>query len=273
ALMGLFAARYYRSRLAFVGLPFRPHVVAVVGLFLVTEAGLALWDLFHGAAAGGVANWAHVGGFIFGLACAQAMRLPEAGRRAYLRADAAQAMDKSMPGSAIKRWEMLLAREPANPAAHVELARAWLLLGDSDLASRHFVSALRLYLQDNRRSQAARLYQEVRQAGLPTTGPLRPGVSSDLALTPTELMAIGSALEENKQYADAAETLQMLAARFPDATEADTALIKAVHLYIQHLARPEEGRLLLRLFAERYPLSPLRSLAAELEKRIAAISS
>jgi len=267
-LVGLFAARYYRSRLAFVGLPFRPHVVAVVALFLIANIGLALWDLLHGAAAGGVANWAHVGGFVFGLACAQVMRLPEAGRRAYLRADAARAMDKSMPGSAVKRWEMLLARDPDNPSAHAELARAWLLLGDSDLSARHFLSAIRLYLKHNQRPEAAQLYLEAHQAAIPVPGTKRLGARVDLSLSSTELFAVGSTLEESKQFEIAAETLQMLAARFPESTEAETALLKAAHLYVDHLSRPEEARILLRLFAERYPLSPWRNLAADLNRRV-----
>src|SRR5579862_1247327 len=109
-LIGLYAVRYYRARLSFIGLWFQPHVVTVISVFLAYEIGSGLWDLASHATEAGVAHWSHIGGFVFGLSCAQALHLDEVGQREYLTQDASRAMDRSVPGAAIRRWETLLNR-------------------------------------------------------------------------------------------------------------------------------------------------------------------
>jgi membrane associated rhomboid family serine protease/TolA-binding protein len=256
-LVGVFAVRYYRARLEFVGLPWRPHVVVVVAAFLAFEIGSGLWDMSTGFQAGGVAHWAHVGGFIFGLVWGQIAQLSAVGERAYLKADAAQAMDKNVPGAAIKRWEALLAREPNSQTARLELARAWLLLGDTEHASSRYQEALQDRLSHKKRAEAARLYAEMREHDLrvPT-------------LSASELLALGSALEDGEQYALAAETLRALTTHNPDAPEAEMAMIKVIMLYVHRLNRREEARILLHLFLERYPHSQWLNLAQTLRRTI-----
>ncbi len=258
-LIGLYAVRYYRARLAFVGLPFRPHVVAVVAVFLAYEIGAGLWSLGAGAEAAGVAHWAHVGGFIFGLSCAYLLKLDQAGERAYLTQDARQDMDTNEPGAAIRRWEQLLAREPDSATARVELARAWLALGDSEQASESYLAAIAFQLSRNARVEAALLYAEMREKGL-----------NDAPLPTGQLFALGGALEEVERFDLAAQTLRALTVRAPDSVEAETASLKVISLYVHRLDRREEARILLRLFKERYPHSAGRALADDLLKAASA---
>jgi membrane associated rhomboid family serine protease len=275
ALVGLFAARYYRARLSFVGLPFRPHVVAVVSVFLLFEIGTGLYALYIQSAASGIAHWAHIGGFIFGLGCARLLRLEEKGERAYMDLDAREAMAHGTPGEAIHRWEKLLAREPGNAGAHTELARAWLLLGDREQATQHFQQAILLCLKQGHRAEAARLYIEwcAREGPKQTVQnaeanlPSLPHSLARLAfLSASQMFALGNALEEQGEFALAAEALRAVTIRAPDAPEAETALLKVVTLYIHRLSRLEEARILLRLFMERYPHSAFRALAESLMK-------
>jgi membrane associated rhomboid family serine protease len=249
-LIGLYAVRYYRATLIFVPIPLRLHVVAVVGLFLAFEIGSGILDVVTGSAADGVAHWAHIGGFIFGLACAQLMKLDAAGHQAYLRSEASNA---SVPGAAIARWEALLAREPGNATAHTELARAWLQLGDKEHAANHYLHAINAHIGQNRRPEAALLYAEMRENNLRSPSP-----------SSNQLFLLGVSLEELEQHSLAAETLRMVAVRNPDAPEAETALLKVISLYVHHLDRREEAAILLRLFLERYPHSPWRAMAEEL---------
>ena len=107
-LIGLFAVRYYRARLAFIGLPIKLHVVSVVNIFLGFEIVSAVVRLVLGQATYGIAHWAHIGGFVFGLGVAQMLKLSTEGSRAYLSDDAANALEANQPGAAIKRWELLL---------------------------------------------------------------------------------------------------------------------------------------------------------------------
>lgn len=255
ALVGVYAVRYYRSRIAFVGLPFQPHVVYVIALFLLFEMGSGVWNIITGSGAGGVAHWAHVGGFLFGLTVAQLAHLSEAGERAYLTEEAAQAMEGNTPGSAIKRWEILLAREPNNATARAELARSWLALGDTEQAGQHYLRAIEAHLNQNRASEAALLYAEMRDNSLRTPTP-----------STGHLFLLGNALEELEQYPLAAETLRAATTRAPDSPATETALLKVITLYVHRLDRKEEAAILTRLFLERYPHSQWRTLAEDLRR-------
>lgn len=257
-LIGLYAVRYYRARLYFAPIPLRVHVVVVVGLFLIYEVSTGIWNALTGAVADGVAHWAHVGGFIFGLAYAQITRQDAAGQRAYLRADAGRA---SVPGAAIRRWEALLAREPGNPTAHAEMARSWLQLGDTEHAANHFLHAINAHIGLNQRSEAALLYAEMRENNLRSPSP-----------STNQLYLLGCALEDLEQFALAADTLRTVTVRNPDAPEAETALLKVIGLYAHRLDRREEAAILLRLFLERYPHSPWRAMAEEFSRSASSLT-
>lgn len=268
-LIGLFAVRYYRARLAFVGLPFQPQVTQVVLLFLSFEIFTGLYALFAGAAADGVAHWAHTGGFVFGLTCGLALRLDEAGSLAYLRSDAALLLDRNDPGGAIRRCEALLERDPQNADAYRDMARAWLLLDDATNAANNFTEALRIRLQRNERRDAARLYAEMVGHGIGAReigGAVKRSTQSlrTLALGTPQLLTLGNALEEAGDYEMAADVLRTITAHTPDAPEAEAALIRVAALYANHLNRKEEARILARLFQDRYPESPFRARAYEL---------
>ncbi len=254
-LIGIYAVRYYRARISFVLLPFRPHVVTVVGAFLTYEIGCGLWGLTQGGAETSVAHWAHIGGFIFGLSCAQWLKLSDLGQSAYLTEDARQAMDRSVPGAAIDRWERLLAREPQNTQARAELARAWMLLGDRDQARDQYVLAVIAYLGRSERVAAAKLYAELAEQGLEVT-----------TLAPGQLYALGNALEDLELFGPASEALHRVAVRYSETPEAETALLKLISIQIHHLNRRAEARALLLMHSERYPHSQWRGLAEDLRR-------
>lgn len=257
ALIGLFAVRYYRSRLNFVGLPFRPHVVSVAGLFLAWEIGSALYYLLNGATADGIANWAHIGGFVSGLGAAYLLNLDAQGRSAYLADDAERAMHASQPGAAIKRWELLLSREPNNALAMKELAKAWALLGDGEQASLWFLQAIQTSLQQGKREQAAIACGEMFAAGIRGTE----HKGENLSLSAQQLFTLGSALEDMERFEQAGEALRFLMTKFPNTPEAEPALVRVIQLYVERLNRHDEARVFLRLFHQRYPHSQWSNLA------------
>ncbi len=264
ALVGLFAVRYYRSRLNFIGLPFRPHVVSVVGLFLAWEIGSALYYLLNGATANGIANWAHIGGFVFGLGVAYLLKLDTQGRSAYLAGDAARAMSASQPGTAIKRWELLLSREPNNTLAMNELAKAWALLGDTEQASLWFLQAIQIDLQRGKREQAALACGEMFSAGLRETE----HKGKNLFLSAQQLFTLGSALEEMERFEQAGEALRFVMTKFPNVPEAEPAMVKVIQLYVERLNRHDEARVFLHLFYQRYPRSQWKGLVDGFQKKL-----
>ena len=262
-IVGVFAVRYYRTYIHFTGIKRSPHVVTVVGAFMGYEALCGMWNIGLGNFGAGVANWAHIGGFLFGLGYARILNLSETGSRAYLDEDAKKEMGRSVPGEAIKRWEILLAREPNNATARSELARAWLLLGDTEQAQAHFEQAITAYLSQNKRSEAALLYAEMRDS-LPPQGL----EARDGELSSAQLFVLGGALDDLEQFPLAADTLRAVTIRAPDSPEAETALLKVISLYVRRLNRREEANVLLRLFREKYPHSAWRSLAEDLRREI-----
>lgn len=256
ALIGLYAVRYYRARLAFMGLPLRPQVTAVVLLILSSEMIYGLHSVFTKNAADGIAHWAHLGGFSFGLGCAYLLGLDRIGQFAYIQRDSATDLEYSVPGEAIKRWQTVLGREPENPVAHAEIAKAWLMFGDTEQAETHFLHAIQAYLDKGSRSEAALLLVAMREQGIRALPP------------PTQLYALGVTLEDLEQHVLAAEILRAVTVHTPDAPEAETALLKVAGLYLNRLHRQEEASLLLRVFRERYPHSPLCRLADEMQKSL-----
>lgn len=254
-LIGLYATRYYRATINFVGLPVRAHVVVVVTLYLTLEILAGLWNLLEGNNGDGVAHWAHIGGFVFGLGCAYLLRLVDHGARAYLSLDALQAMSKSVPGAAIKKWETLLTRNPDDQEARTELARAWLMLGDGEQALQQYHQVLTHHLEQQQRVEAATLYAEMRESDL-----------KDVDISSANLLSMGMALEELQQYGLAADVLRGLALEQMEAAESETALLKTAALYLHRLDRRDDAQILLRLFIERYPNSPLRQFAEEWQR-------
>ena len=260
-LIGLFAVRYYRARLAFVGVALQPQVTLVVLLFMIVEMGLGAYALIVGAVADGVAHWAHIGGFVFGLAGGLLLHLDDIGSRDYLRSDAAALLDRTDPGEAIRRCEALLEQDANSADARRDIARAWLQLDDRANAADHYTQALRIRLTRNERREAARLYAEMLGQGIGAReiggGPRTETRSlRTTPLEPAPMLLLGSALQEAGDHAMAADVLRTLTVRAPESPEAEPALYRVALLYADHLNRREEARILARLFVERYPNSP-----------------
>ena len=133
-------------------------------------------------------------GFVFGLGCAQMLKLSEQGQRAYLSDDATAAMQTNLPGAAIKRWQILLQREPENAEAMRELAKAWQVLGDSEQATGYYLLSIQKSLQQGKRERAATTCAEMFREGIRETESL----SKNARLTPAELFKIACTLEEQE---------------------------------------------------------------------------
>jgi TolA-binding protein len=86
------------------------------------------------------------------------------------------------------------------------------------------------------------------------------------ALTSGQLYAVGSALEDLEQFTPAADALRRVALRYPDAAEAETALLKVISLYVHSLGRHSEADALLQMYSKRYPHSSWRTLADDLRR-------
>jgi len=240
AIVGAFAVRFYRSRIRFVGLPFRIPAVILVTLVLLAEMGIALFQLTHRSQAfesQTAAHWAHIGGFILGVFWAQATRMMKAGRREYLATDAAIEMERGSPLAAAHRWEAVLQEEPENLHAMGELARAWGLVGD--------------------REQSAGRYREI------ISGLLRKFFPDELLDNPADQFAAAAALEEAGEYEASLGAFDLIPSMFPESREVEMAQLRSAVLLVKRLSRAEDGRERLRAFLEEYPATEWRAYAED----------
>jgi membrane associated rhomboid family serine protease len=255
AVVGVFAVRFYRSTIRFIGLPVRVPAVVLLAAAVLLEMGAALWQIGQSGGVGlSAAHWAHIGGFFLGLAFSQATRQMAHGRQEYMAADAAQDMERGAASSAARRWEAVLRAEPNNMDAEAELGRAWHLLGDRTQSLTHYRRAIDVLLKQGRKADAARRYTEMIAAW------------PDAPIPPTDLFAIAGTLEEQGNFDAAVRAFDRIASSTPDTREGEMSGLRSGILYLNRLDQPARAAERLGRFLHRYPNSEWKSYAQDLLK-------
>ena len=257
AVVGVFAFRFYRSTIGFIGFPVRVPAILLLALVMLAEMGLAMVHLMRreqGFLGHAAAHWAHVGGFLFGIMWARLTRVVGHGRAEYLELDARQAMDRGGYPSAVSRWEDLLQLQPGNLEYRAELGRALLGMGDRGPAAECFETAIKGLLKEGRKREAGLHYLAAEP------------VSSSLRLTPSELLAIAGALDEQSNPAGAVSVIERVLAEHSDSPEADMARLRSAALHLKG-GNPETARARIEDYLARNPQTELRSYAEDLLRR------
>lgn len=265
SILAPFAVRFHRSQLRMLWLPgllipggwARLEVPAVAGLlvWLVQTVWAAVWSLVH-PVSGGTANWAHLGGFAFGLVAAQLTDLLRDGRQDYRLQDAraAAGQGQSLLAGAIAHFRAFLDHDPDNAAVRVELARALAQEGGEEsrqAAALEMLAAVRAWTKQDKLPEAARACAEARRLGL------------GLLLTPRERLRLASRAEEDDRDTDtAAWLLRAVLVQTPEAPEAEMARLRLGRLLLS--ADPAQARDVLTGFLARYPDSAWARQAQEL---------
>ena len=252
AIVGIFAVRFYRSRIRFIGLPVRVPALVLVALALLGEMGATIYHILTNAQSGqAAAHWAHIGGFTLGMAWAQASKLFAEGKQEYLAVDARAAMEKGAPLSAVRRWEAVLASRPNDPDAEAELGRAWIAAGDTAQGITHLKAAISTYLRADRKPDAVACYAAILRAD--PRGYL-PG---------DQQFAVAATLEEQGEYRSAVAAFQVLLRAHAGAQEAERALLRIGGMYLQRLDSPGAAAEVFQAFLDRFPSSGWRGYAED----------
>jgi membrane associated rhomboid family serine protease len=255
AIVGVFAVRFYRSRIRFIGLPFRIPAVLLLAFVLLGEMGYTVWQLVESGGvpkAQAVAHWAHIGGFIFGMVWAQGMRLVRAGKQEYAASDAAREMEEGSPFVAVERWQRVLKTQPDNMEAEAALGRAYALSDHREESLTHYRRAISGLIRQGERRSAARHYQAM------------VGYYAGVILEAADLLALASALEEQGDYDAALTALETMLRAHPDAPEAEVGRLRAGVLALKRLDAPERAERHLEKFLAAYPHSEFRAYADDL---------
>jgi len=223
---------------------FRPAAAWILGFYLViSDVFPAVRDLFL-QNQGGVAHWAHIGGFGFGMLYAMLISSQAEGTTEYLLEDAQKALLDKETAKAITYAQNLLQREPNNAAAYEVLAKAYDRLHNEKAALDNYELAIDHYLKAGQRDAAALTYIVALDQ------------NPRFILPPAVQLALGSQMAKNNDYRHAAETIVKIPYTYPNAPEGEVSLLRSGQLYLQHLGQPAVALQLFETFLQRYPHSP-----------------
>ena len=189
--MGAFLMKFSRTRINFFYFlwmfifirsgTFRAPAYLMLSLWLL---GQVFYGLVTSGQGGGVAFWAHVGGFVFGVVFATAFGMSGMEQKVdrsiegqvSLQQDpqivkAGELIDAGRPAEAIDLLEQFAAKAPNSVDAQLELLRAAKTAEDQERARRAYVRLIALYVKQNALDTALDLYEEMNQAGLETSVP------------------------------------------------------------------------------------------------------
>lgn len=262
-VLGLFAVRFYNTHIKVFYLLSLFGLIGRAGTFLVRAMwGLGfyfLWDVVQGlldlgylAEGGGVANWAHVGGFLFGLAIALIAGLREEAVEMYTASDAYDWFRDGQWRKAVVCFEEIVHDEPENADAHLKLGVCYELTGRPRRGLASLATAQRLYRErGDVPAASAALVQVIRY---------HPATSQ---LAPETYLETADFLESQSDLALAAAGYEQLARAHPQHPLAEYGVVRAGQLYLGHLSRPDEAVRLFSIIARQRPGSPYAAQAAE----------
>lgn len=251
-VLGLFAVRFYRTRVR-VFLVAKIPAVWAVGGFFVLQLVYAVISIGNGGREDNTANWAHVGGFLFGMLLAKPLRVAQDGKREYRLEDAATAAEAGHLDQAAAFYRVSLSETPEDAATHRELARVCVRQNQSEAAHRHYLDALRLLLRSGGNlPEAADVYEEACRHF--ATFPLPPAL----------LYRIGGACEAAAKFPLALQALGELCRSHQGANEAEMALLRMGKLHLERLSQPKSAQAIFAEFLRLYPESEWKTHAQRL---------
>lgn len=258
-VLGLFAIRFWRARVRVLLVAQIPAVWAV-GLFALLQVYFGIQSFADGGRSESTANWAHIGGFLFGLLIAVPLKMREDGKREYHLEDAEKALATGNLDQAAAYYREIVSARPGDAAAHRTLAQVCVALRQGEAAHRHFMDALRLYLRAGEAPAVAGVYEDACRS------------FERFPLPPSLLLRVASCCEEVQHYPLALTTLSDLCRDHPEAREAELALLRLGKLHLQKLGQPQNATAIFSEFLRLYPSSEWHDHARRLLSEAARLS-
>ncbi|MBD3291464.1 MAG: rhomboid family intramembrane serine protease [Armatimonadia bacterium] len=257
AIMGvvaLFVLRFHGVRVRFFFWWILPYVFYVRALWV----GIAFlgWDLLSAlmmggdGAMGGVAHWAHIGGFAAGATWAWALKLTREGTHEIKHDEARDLIAAGAWLAAARKLEERIAERPGDRDLHAEAAACYeMVAGKHEDAARHWNEHLRLLLLGRGRSEAVELFGRLTDRFDPAD------------FDPAVLMRLGAACEGTGHEEMALPALMAVMQAHPDSEQAPDAALRAAGLLSRH-DNAARSREILKSIEERWPDSEAALAAA-----------
>lgn len=180
--MGAFLVKFAKTKIRFLIIYFLRWKFFDAPAFLM----LPLWllsQIFYGlmlpGEGGGVAFWAHVGGFVYGVAFAMGMKITGLEEKVDKAIEgqvsvqqlpeilqASELIDAGKPNEAIDLLEKFAMKQPSNIDAQLEMLRAAKIGQDAAREKRAYIRLIGLYMQQSAPDTAIQLYEEMQQQAL-----------------------------------------------------------------------------------------------------------
>lgn len=257
-VLGIFAVRFYKTGIRvfwYVGIlviPIRWGTFTIPAMY-----GLGIWFLQQvilgtvsllSMRPGGVAYWSHIGGMVFGIILANAMRFVREGTKEYLMDDARTNIEQGATLGAAEKLRALLEHEPNNAGVHRELGNAYALQQDRESAIDHYQRCIKLHMQTGQCSDAIACFGELKHHFRNARLDLRAEYQ------------LARYLSDSGCPEPAIQILEQIASDYPGAPEAEVSLMKAGDLSLNTLNDPGSALKYYTQFLEEYPLSQWRAL-------------
>ena len=283
-VMGAFIIRNYKTKIRyfyFMMLFFRP----IWGTFFLpawVALGLYfLFDLLYGflsfGHATGTAYWAHIGGFLAGVATATAFKAKgieekyitpkleeeiEAVKISPLMELAFKEREKGDFEKASLLLQQLISQQPENVDAYRELVNIYVALGNHADAAKAFAKIVQISLKKGEEKAALATYKEMKLAEMTS------------ALEPAEIFALAGALYKKNRINEPLEIYQQLIKQFPNSPITPKAVLKCGTIF-RSLGRDEMAMSAFQYLLSRYPdiewksmvLSEIESLKRRMSKK------
>lgn len=282
-VMGAFMIRNYKTKIRYfylIWLIFRPiwgtfFLPAWVALGLYFLMDLLSGLLTHGHATG-TAYWAHVGGFLAGIATAAAFKAKgieekyikpkleeeiEAVKISPLMDLAFKEREKGNLEKALGLLQQLISQQPENVDAHRELANIYSALGYETEAAKEFAKIVQLSLRRGEEEAALTTYKEMKLAEMTSV------------LEPAEIFLLAGALYKKNRINEPLEMYQQLIKQFPDNPVTPKAVLRCGTIF-RKMGRNEMAMSAYEYLLSRYPdiewkdmvLSEIDSLKRKMSK-------
>lgn len=238
ACVGLFSVRFFRVRVP-VAPGISMPVVAVTGIWL----GLQVLGAFIkiGATEGGMAYWAHIGGFVGGLLLGVVFRSTREANQEHMKKTIDEMGDRS-PAAVVAVADSHLKDNPRDPVALEERAEALHLLGDHEKEAETWIALLEIQGTGDQAATIQRLAACGGLEDLPVLRRLR--LADELRSGDPEVSA---------------QLLESVVSNAEESPELPDAMLSLAE--IQRESAPERAQELINEIFDRFPLHPAADLA------------
>lgn len=247
-VMGLFMLRFHKTRVEvwywvlFVWGTFWVRSIWALLYWIVLEVFGGVMDSLFSPAAGGVAHWAHVGGFVAGAIAAPCVGGLTAAKREYITDDPETNVEYLKRTEKARDAEKALAQDPTNAYLMRKVAQAYRRAGEFEQASEMYIRSVGRFVARGMMDQGGEVYLELIEY-------------NDGAVLPAEIEFRLAQHLEAVRIQQSLRLYRSIVGNYPTRPEAEQSLLRLPVLYAQTLHQPFEALNCLNEFLVRFPQS------------------